>query len=62
MRCGDMMARTKRAYNRKTWHGHYHPYEVMCMGNCKMCKDPMINKRRRLRFKAEMREEDVNHE
>ena len=56
------MSRTKRIYNRPRWGGYYHPYRVLCMGNCKMCKDPMINKRRRLRFKAEMRGEDVNHE
>jgi len=50
-----MTARTKRAYNRKTWHGYYHPYRALCMGNCKMCKDPMVSKRRRLGYKAEVR-------
>jgi hypothetical protein len=52
-----MMARTKRIYNRKTWHGHYHPYQVLCMGNCKACKDLMVSKRRRLRAKAEVRQD-----
>jgi hypothetical protein len=33
------MSRTRRFYN-KDGKDQIHPYQQICMGNCKMCKNP----------------------
>jgi hypothetical protein len=43
------MSRTQRIYNRPRWGGYYHPFRQVCMGHCKMCRDPMVSKRRRIK-------------
>jgi len=33
----------------------YHPYAVLCMGNCKFCKDLSLSRKRKLRDRFETR-------
>lgn len=35
----------------------YHPYKQLCMGSCKLCKDPTVSKRRRLEYHKRLDEE-----
>jgi hypothetical protein len=50
------MTRTKRAYNKPNHiKDFYHPWKQFCCGNCKMCKDSTVSKKRRLAYKEDLR-------
>lgn len=52
------MTRTKRIYNKPNlafdW---WERYRQVCCGNCRMCKDPTLGKKRRLAYKYDLRKE-----
>lgn len=51
------MTRTTRFYNRPNRiKDFFHPWHVLCCGNCRWCKDRMKSRRLRLERKAELRE------